>query len=123
MNWKIIKTEKEYQKALIRLEKVFDSKKGEKDFDEAELLVLLIERYETETEPVFRNPDPIEVIKYKMEINNLRNKDLAEIIGSKSKASELLHRKRKLTLEMIRNINNKLKIPAELLISEYEIFE
>ncbi|MEP7267554.1 MAG: transcriptional regulator [Saprospiraceae bacterium] len=88
-------SKKEYQKALEQLEKVFDSKKGDKDFSEAELLVLLIEKYESETEPAFRNPDPIEILKYKMDIKNLKNKDLAEIVGSKSKASEILNRKRK----------------------------
>lgn len=84
MNWKIIKTESEYQSALKRLDEIFDCKKDDPNFDESELLVLLIEKYEMETEPVFRNPDPIEVIKYKMESNELRNKDLVEIIGSKS---------------------------------------
>lgn len=103
------------------MEEIFDCKKGDAAFDEAELLVMVIEKYEFETEPVFRNPDPIEVIKYKMESNDLRNKDLVEIIGSKSKVSEILNRKRRLTLDMIRKISKSLHIPAELLINDYEL--
>lgn len=121
MNWTIIKTESEYEKALKRLEKIFDSKPGDKHFNEAELLVMLIENYEHDTEPPFPSPDPIEVIKFKMEQNNLRNKDLAEIVGSKSKASEVLNKKRRLTLNMIRQINKVLGIPAEMLIREYDL--
>ena len=121
MNWKIIRTEEEYQSALDRLNEIFDCKKGDVHFDEAELLVILIEKYEMETEPDFKNPDPIEVLKYKMEENELRNKDLVEIIGSKSKVSEVLNRKRRLTLEMIRKISKSLHIPAELLINDYEL--
>lgn len=121
MNWKIIRTEEEYQTALGRLDEIFDCNKEDVHFDEAELLVMLIEKYEMETEPAFKNPDPIEVIKYKMESNELRNKDLVEIIGSKSKVSEVLNRKRRLTLEMIRNISKRLHIPAELLINDYEL--
>ena len=121
MSWKIIRTEEEYQTALGRLDEIFDCKKEDVHFDEAELLVMLIEKYEMETEPAFKNPDPIEVIKYKMESNELRNKDLVEIIGSKSKVSEVLNRKRRLTLEMIRNISKSLHIPAELLINDYEL--
>lgn len=121
MNWTIISDEKEYEKALKRLEEIFDSTPKDKTFKEAELLSMLIESYELETEPAFPDPDPIEMIKFKMEQNNLRNKDLAEIVGSKSKASEILNRKRRLTLKMIRQINKFLGIPAEVLIREYEL--
>ena len=121
MNWTIINTEKEYEKGLKRLEKIFDSKPGDTTFKEAELLVMLIEKYETETEQVFPEPDPIEVIKFRMEQNNLRNKDLADIVGSKSKASEILNKKRRLTLNMIRKINKVLGISAELLIGDYDL--
>ena len=121
MNWTIIKTEEEHEKALNRLEEIFDSKQDDTTFKEAELLVMLIENYEIKTEPAFQNPDPIEVIKFKMEQNNLRNKDLAMIIGSKSKASEILNKKRRLTLNMIRQINKFLGIPAEMLIKEYDL--
>ncbi len=121
MNWTIIKNEKDYKRALNRLDEIFDSKKGDSTFDEAELLVLLIEKYELETEPTIPNPDPIEYLKYKMEQTNLRNKDIGEIIGGKSKASEILNRKRRLTLSMIRKLNKTLGISAETLIKEYEL--
>jgi len=121
MNWTIIKNKKQYLKALDRLEEIFDSKKGDSTFDEAELLVMLIENYETETEPVFPEPDPIEILKYEMDQKNFKNKDLAGIIGSKSKASEILNKKRRLTLSMIRKINKALGISAETLIQEYEL--
>ena len=103
MAWKIIRTEEAYQAVISRLEEVFDCKKGDDHFDEAELLGMLIHKYEQENEPAYINPDPIEVIKYKMQENSLRNKDLVEIIGSKSKVSEVLNKKRRLTLEM--NLN------------------
>ena len=121
MTWTVLKIETEYQTALKRLDEIFDSKPNDPSFKEAELLVMLIEKYETETEEVFVDPDPIEVIKFRMEQNNLKNKDLAEIVGSKSKASEVLNKKRRLTLSMIRKINKVLGIPAELLINEYEL--
>jgi HTH-type transcriptional regulator/antitoxin HigA len=123
MAWKIIRTEEAYQAALSRLEEIFDCKKGDDHFDEAELLVMLIHKYEQENEPAYINPDPIEVIKYKMQENSLRNKDLVEIIGSKSKVSEVLNKKRRLTLEMIRKLSKNLHIPTELLINEYELTE
>lgn len=121
MNWTIITNEQEYNLALNRLEEIFDSTKDDKDYKEAELLTILIENYEMKTETDFPNPDPIEVIKFKMEQNNMRSKDLAEIIGGKSKASEVLNRKRKLTLHMIRKINETLGIPAEVLVREYDL--
>ena len=99
MAWKIIRIEEAYQAVISRLEEVFDCKKGDNHFDEAELLGMLIHKYE----PAYINTDPIEVIKYKMQENSLRNKDLVEIIGSKSKVSEVLNKKRRLTLEM--NLN------------------
>jgi HTH-type transcriptional regulator/antitoxin HigA len=121
MNWTIISTEEEYERALERLEVIFDSTSNDPTFKEAELLAMLIENYELEVEPPFPDPDPIEVIKFKMEQNNMRNKDLAVIVGGKSKASEVLNKKRRLTLKMIRQINKILGIPAEMLISEYEL--
>ena len=121
MNQTIIKSEKEHEMACQRLEVIFDSTQEDKTFKEAELLTMLIENYELETEPEFANPDPIEVIKFKMEQNNLRNKDLAKILGSKSKASEILNKKRSLSLNTIRLINKYLGIPAELLINEYKL--
>ncbi|NEN22296.1 transcriptional regulator [Cryomorpha ignava] len=121
MNWTIISTEEEYEAALERLEIIFDSKPVDSTFKEAELLTMLIENYELETELAFPDPDPIEVIKFKMEQNNMISKDFAKIVGGKSKASEILNKKRRLTLKMIRQINKLLGIPAVVLIGEYEL--
>lgn len=70
---------------MNRLEQIFDSTSKDSTFKEAELLTMLIEKYQTETEPAFPDPDPIEVIKFKMEQNNMRSKDLAKIVGGKAK--------------------------------------
>jgi HTH-type transcriptional regulator / antitoxin HigA len=106
MKIKIIKTEEEYNKALKRLEVVFDSPADTPEGDEADILGLLIEKYEDEHYPIDA-PDPIEAIKFRMEQMNMNNKDLAKIIGYKSRVSEIFSRKRKLNLRMIRNFMKK----------------
>jgi HTH-type transcriptional regulator/antitoxin HigA len=118
MEIKLIKTEKDYQKALKRLELIFDAKPDTKDGDELDLLGFLIEKYEEEHYPIDA-PDPIEAIKFRMEQMGYKQKDLAEIIGYKGRVSEILNRKRKLTLEMIRSLHEKLNIPLESLIRAY----
>lgn len=118
MNWKILKTEKDYRKALDRLEIIFDSKKGTEEGDELDLLSLLIENYERERF-IIEYPDPIEAIKFRMEQMGYRQADLAEAIGLKSRVSEILNRKRKLTLDMIRKIHEVLGVPTEILVREY----
>jgi HTH-type transcriptional regulator/antitoxin HigA len=114
----IIKTEEDYQSALKRLDKIFDSEPGTKEGDELELLALLIEDYEDKHYPI-GPPDPVEAIKFRMEQLGMKQKDLGEILGLKSRASEILNKKRKLTLKMIRAINKELRIPTEILIKEY----
>ena len=118
MNIRPIKTELDYDKALERLEIIFDAKKGTKEGDELEILSILIEKYEKENYPI-EMPDPIEAIKFRMEQLGMKQKDLAEVVGSKSRVSEILNRKRKLTIEMIRNLSQKLNIPSEVLIQNY----
>lgn len=118
MNWKVIKTEKEYKKALIRLEVIFDAKKGTKQGDELELLSLLIDTYEKEKFPI-ELPDPIEAIKFRMDQLGYTQSDLTKVIGLKSRVSEILNRKRKLTLDMIRKLSDALGIPTEVLVREY----
>ncbi len=118
MDWKVVKSEKEYQKALKRLEVIFDAKKGTKDGDELELLSLLIEAYE-KNKFTIDLPDPIEAIKFRMEQLGYTQKDLSEVIGLKSRVSEILNRKRKLSLEMIRRLHEVLGIPTDVLIREY----
>ena len=118
MKIKVIKTEEEYNKALKRLEAIFDALPDTPEGDEAELLGILIEKYEDEHYPI-DSPDPIEAIKFRMEQMNMDNKDLAEIIGYKSRVSEIFSRKRKLNLDMIRRLHERLKIPYESLLKEY----
>ena len=115
---KIIKTESEYKSALIKLEKLFNAKPNTTQGDELELLSLLIEKYEQEKYPIDM-PDPIEAIKFRMEQMGYTQNDLAKIIGLKSRASEILNRKRPLTLEMIRNLHEKMNIPTQVLIQAY----
>lgn len=117
MNIKVIKTEEDYNQALKRLEVIFDAPIDSPAGDEAELLGILVERYEDEHYPI-EAPDPIEAIKFRMEQMDMNNQDLAEVIGYKSRVSEIFNRKRKLTLKMIRNLHKKLKIPYESLMSE-----
>ncbi|MFD2907260.1 type II toxin-antitoxin system HigA family antitoxin [Flavobacterium ardleyense] len=118
MNIKLIKTENDYNQALIRLEVIFDAKKGTEEDDELELLGLLIDQYENENFPIGL-PDPIEAIKFRMDQMGYTQNDLAKIIGFKSRASEILNRKRKLSLEMIRQLHTTLKIPTDVLIQVY----
>lgn len=118
MKLKVIRTEEDYQEALARLEKIFDSKPGSKNGDELEILSILIDQYEKEHFPIDL-PDPIEAIKFRMDQMGLKQKDLAEIVGFKSRVSEILNKKRKLTLEMVRKLNTALRIPTEVLIQDY----
>ena len=90
MEWKVIKTEKDYQKALSRLEVIFDAKRNSKLGDELELLSLLIDNYEKDKFPIDL-PDPIEAIKFRMEQLGYKQKDLAEVMGLKSRVSEILN--------------------------------
>ena len=117
MNIKVIKTEEDYNEALKRLEVIFDAPVDSPEGDEAELLGILIEKYEDEYYPI-EAPDPIEAIKFRMEQMDMNNQDLADIIGYKSRVSEIFNHKRKLTLNMIKNLHKKLKIPYESLMSE-----
>jgi len=118
MNIKPIRNETDYQKALERLEQIFDAKKGTKDGDELEILAIVIDNYENEHFPIGM-PDPISAIKFRMEQMGLKQKDLVDMIGFKSRVSEIMNKKRKLTLEMIRKLNAKLHIPTDVLIQDY----
>lgn len=118
MNIRIIKSEENYQKALKRLEEIFDAIPDTPEGDEAELLSILIEKYEDEHYPIDA-PDPLEAIRFRMEQLDMDKKDLARIIGYKSRVSEIFSKKRKLTLKMIRQLHQKLNIPYETLMQEY----
>jgi len=120
MKIKIIRSETDYDAALKRLDKIFDEPKDSKLGDEAEILGLLIENYEKKHYPI-DPPDPVETIRIRMEEMQLKHRDLAEIFGGKNRVSEVLNRKRKLTLEMIRKVNSLLHISPEILIREYSL--
>ncbi len=118
MTLRPIKTKKDYQNALLRLERIFDAKPGSTEGDELEILGILIDTYEKNHYPI-EFPDPIEAIKFRMEQLGYSQSDLATVVGLKSRASEILNKKRKLTLEMIRNLHDTLNIPTDVLIQSY----
>ncbi len=120
MNIRLIKTEDDYNKALERLETIFDADQNSVVGDEAEILTLLIEHFEKKIHPIDA-PDPIEAIKIRMEELNLRQKDLVGLIGGKSRVSEILNKKKKLTVDMIRALEQKLQIPATVLVNNYQL--
>ena len=118
MNIKPIRNEEDYQKALERLAVIFDARRGTEEGDELEILSIVIDNYESENFPI-NMPDPIAAIEFRMEQMGLKQKDLAEIIGFKSRVSEIMNKKRKLTLTMIRKLNTNLRIPIEVLAQDY----
>lgn len=118
MNIAPIRTEQDYQNALKRLSEIFEAKADSPEGEELEILSVLIEHYENKHFPI-ELPDPVEAIKFRMEQMNLKQKDLASLIGFKSRVSEVLNRKRKLNLEMIRKLSRSLNIPTDVLIQDY----
>lgn len=112
----IIKDESQYNSYLKRIEELWDTvKPGTAESNEFELLCLLVEKYEDEHFPI-PNPDPIEAIKFRMDQQGLKPKDLVQFIGHKSTVSKVLKKQRDLTVEMIRNLSKGLNIPAEMLL-------
>ncbi|HPJ78614.1 MAG TPA: helix-turn-helix domain-containing protein [Prolixibacteraceae bacterium] len=120
MNIKPIRSEADYNFAIKRLEEIFDAPVGTSESDEADILGLLIDEYEN-THYYIEAPDPIEAIKIRMEELHLKQVDLVDVIGSKSRVSEVLNRKRKLTIEMIRNLTKRLNLSPDLLINDYPL--
>jgi len=120
MEIKLIKTEEDYRNALKRLEVIFDAPVDSVEGDEAEILSLLIENYENKYYPI-EAPDPVEAIKIRMEEMNLKQKDLVGILGGKSAVSEILNKKKKLTVEMIRELERMLHISPSILIKNYPL--
>jgi len=118
MDIKPIKTETDYQAALEEIENLFDADPDTPEGDRLEVLVTLVEAYE-EKHYSIPMPDPIEAILYHMESRGLTRLDLQQYIGSRARVSEVLNRKRPLTMEMIRNLHKGLGIPAEVLIQPY----
>lgn len=120
MRIKPIKSEQDYEKALERLEVIFDSAENTKEGDEADILSMLIDNYENQHYPI-EAPDPIEAIKIRMEEMNLKQKDLVGIIGGKSRVSEILNKKKRLTVDMIRELERVLHISASVLVNNYQL--
>ena len=119
MKPKLIKNAREYRMALSRVERLMDAGRGTPQGDELELLATLVELYEDEHAPVLP-PDPVEAIRFRMEQSGMEAKDLVPFIGTRGRVSEVLHRRRPLTLNMIRRLHRGLGIPAELLLGEVE---
>jgi len=120
MKIKPIKSEQDYEKALERLEVIFDAPINSKEGDEAEILSMMIDNYENERYPIDA-PDPIEAIKIRMEEMNLKQKDLVGVIGGKSRVSEILNKKKRLTVDMIRELERILHISASVLVTNYQL--
>jgi len=116
MTIKPIKTERDHQKALKEIEKLWEAKPNTAKGDRLEVLVTLVEAYEHRHYKI-DPPDPIEAIKFRMEQLELKPSDLADILGGRNRVSEVLNKKRKLTVEMMRSLRKRLAIPAESLLA------
>jgi len=117
MNIKPIRNENVLQKSFSQLETVFQAEAGTEEADDREVLVTLIEAYENKHYPI-TPPDPIDAIKFRMEQQGLKARDLEEYIGSSGRVSEILNRKRPLSLKMIKCLHKNLHIPYESLLAE-----
>ena len=120
MEIKPIKTENDYRTALKKLEEIFDSPIGTEGSDEADVLGVLVDEYEKKHYSIDQ-PDPIEAIKIRMEEMHLKQIDLINEFGGKNRVSEILNRKRKLTVDMIRKLTKRLNLSPELLITDYQL--
>lgn len=120
MDIKPIKSEADYVATMERIDTLFDARPDTPGGDELELLILLVENYERLHFPI-EAPDPVEFIKNVMEFKGLGQNELAVVLQSRSRASEILNRKRPLTLWQIRKISTAWKLPADSLISEYKV--
>lgn len=120
MNISPIKTKVDHENALARVEALWDAEPNTPEGDEFDVLVTLIEVFEKEHYPIDA-PDPVAAIKFRMEQQGLEDADLVPMIGQRSKVSEVLNKKRKLSITMIRKLNTMLSIPLESLITDYEL--
>lgn len=115
MDIKPIKSEADHERALRRVEQLWDSPEGSKESDELDILTTLVDAYEREHYPIDL-PDPVEAIKFRLEQTGKGSRDLIGIIGRRTRVYEVMSGKRPLSLNMIRNLHEKLDIPAEVLI-------
>ena len=112
-----IRTEADYEAALLEVENLWNAEKGTPDGDKLDILIMLVEAWEDKHDPI-GPPDPVEAIKFHMEQNGLVRKDLEPYLGPRQRVADVLNRKRPLSLKMIRNLNRGLGLPAEILIRE-----
>jgi len=120
MNIKPIKTEEDYNAALARIDALWDAERDTKKGDELSVLAILVESYESEKYKMLP-PDPIEAIKFRMEQSGLKKTDLARYLGGRNRSTEILNRKRSLSVRMMRALHAKLHIPAESLLAESSV--
>lgn len=120
MEIKPIKTENDYLNALHEIEKLIDAKKDTPEGDKLDIIATLVEAYEENNYPILP-PDPVEAIIHQMESQGLSRKDLEPLIGSRARVSEILNRKRSLSLNMIRNLQKGLGISADILVKPYQL--
>ena len=118
MQVKMIRTKKDYQLAMERFKKIFNAKSGTKESEEADVLAILIKNYEDKNF-VIDTPDPLDATRYRMGQQGLSNKDLATILGYKSRVTDLFNGHRKLNLGMIRKLHDRLNISLETLVRNY----
>ncbi len=116
MDIRPIKTEQDYHTAISKIEELWGAKKDTLKGDELDLMVTLVESYEMKHYPI-APPDPIDAIKFRMEQMGMTNLDMVQYLGSQSRVSEILNKKRKLTLRMVKSLYKGLKIPAEVLLT------
>ena len=116
MTLKPIKTIKDYKAAMKQIDALWNSKPGSAESDKLEVLAILVEDYEKKRFPISA-PDPIAAIKFRMEQQGLTTQDLAALLGGRNRASEVLNRKRRLSLAMIKSLYKKWHIPAEALLA------
>ena len=116
MTIKPIKTRKDYNETLKKIDELFDAKLDTPDGDLLEILVTLVEAYE-QKHFYIAPPDPIEAIKFRMEQLGLKQSDLADAMGGKNRVSEILNRRRELTVKMMKELHHKFNIPAESLLA------
>ena len=120
MKIRAIHTEIDYRAALAEIERLLDAEPGTPDGDRLDVLTTLVEAYEERHHPI-GFPDPVEAILYYLESRGLTRKDLESYIGGRAKVSEVLNRKRPLSIEMIRRLHKGLGVPAEILIQPYRL--
>lgn len=120
MDIKPIKAEADYEAALAEIAQLMDAEADTPEGDRLDLLTTLAEAWEAKHFPIDK-PDPIEMIKHRMEAQGLTRRDLESMIGSRSRVSEVLSRRRPLSLNMIRRLNRDMNIPADILIQPYKL--